>query len=328
MLCSVFQNRKATKMKNHSPIYNELDLHHLKIFNTVAKYESYTRAATHLHLSQPALSMQVKKLEDTLDLKLFDKIGNKIVLNTNGQKLYHYTQQIFELITQAEHEFHSINGFIGGELFIGGSNTPGTYIMPKLIGQFKQLYPHVKVNLHISNTDEIATLVETGKLDFAVNGGDIDYGKNIQSSFLMNDELIIVASPQNPICQKDFVEPLDFIHQELIVHETNSQLYKKVYEFATHMGIENRISYILGNISSIKQAIEANMGISLIPKSAAALELKLGMICELKQKNSSYVYMYSLISNKNKYISPAGKLLMELIQSSFDPHNEKKKEVL
>jgi len=304
-------------MNNQSPIKNELDLHHLKIFNTVAKYESYTRAAAHLHVSQPALSMQVKKLEESLDLKLFDKFGNKIVLNNNGQKLYHYTQKIFELITQAENDFHSLNGFIGGELFIGGSNTPGTYIMPKIIGQFKHLYPNVKVNLHISNTDEIAVLVEKGKLDFAVNGGDIEYGKNIQTTFLMRDELILVASPQNPISHKLFLEPHDFIQQDLIVHETNSQLYKKVYEFAALMGIENRVSYILGSISSIKQAIEANMGISLIPKTAVALELKLGIICELKFKKTSNEYIYSLISNKNKYLSPAGKILMELIQSSF-----------
>lgn len=291
-----------------------MELHQLKIFNEVALMESYTKAAERLHISQPALSMQVKKLEQTLDMKLFDKTGNKIALNLNGKILYQYTTQIFELVEQAEHELMNQKGFVGGELNIGGSNTPGTYMLPKIIGQFKNLYPLVKVDLHISNTDDIGKWVEDGKLDFAVNGGDMQYNHNIVVKHLMRDQLVIAASPQNKLSQKSNLKPEDFCEQELIVHETNSQLYKCVLRFAHELGIEGRITNSLGNIGSIKQAVAANLGISLIPRAAVALELKLGLICSLKMKGFELSYQYCLIHNENKYISPAGKLLMKYIE--------------
>lgn len=304
-------------MLSSLPPKKNMELHHLKIFNTVATYQSYTKAAAELHISQPALSMQVKKLEDNLDTKLFDKIGNRIVLNQNGHVLFDYTQQIFDLIKQAENKFQTMNGVISGELSIGGSNTPGTYMLPKIIGIFKKQYPLVKVDLHISSTDEIASLIEKGQLDFAVNGGEIVYDRPICSTFLMKEELIIAASPQNPLVSKSRLTVDDFQDQELIIHESNSQLYKKVYDFALELGLESNISYILGNISSIKQAIEANIGISLIPYSAVALELRLGILSALYLENKTYEYEYNLIYNKQKYISPAGKLLMELIEKTF-----------
>lgn len=308
-------------MKSILPVKKEIELHYLKLFNTVAFHESYTKAALDLHISQPALSMQVKKLETILDVKLFDKIGNKIVLNQNGTLLFHYTQQIFSLVAQAENEFQTREGYITGELFIGGSNTPGTYILPKIIGAYKKLYPLVKVDLHISNTDDIANLIEKGKLDFAVNGGEIVYGNQINSTYLMSDKLIIAASPQNELSRLTTVNPDQLKTQELIIHESNSQLYKKVYDFANDVGLQNNIAYMLGNISSIKQAVEANMGISLIPYSAVSLELKLGLICSLNIQNHFYDYPYNLIYNRNKYISPAGKLLIDLIESSFSQLN-------
>lgn len=295
----------------------ELDLHSLKIFNIVAKHQSFTKAAIELHISQPAISIQIRKLEALLDVKLFDKIGNKVELNQNGALLYEYTLKIFTLVAQAENDFQTRAGYISGELFIGGSNTPGTYILPKIIGAFKKLYPNVKVDLHISNTDEIASLVEKGKLDFAVNGGDIPYPDHIQATYLMSDQLIIAASPQNRLASYTAISKPDLIDQELIAHETNSQLYKKVYDFALDFGLENRLSYTLGNISSIKQAVEANMGISLIPYSAMSLELSLGLISSLKINDANYTYPYYLIYNHNKYISPAGKLLINIIEETF-----------
>jgi DNA-binding transcriptional LysR family regulator len=133
-----------------------LDLHHLKLFHTLATEQSYTKAANSLFISQPALSMQIKKFEDEIGVKLFDKVGNKNVLNDNGKLLFEYTQKIFTTIEEAEYQLLKKADSISGTVNIGGSNTSGTYILPKIIGAFKSLYPNVNVNLHVSDTNEIS----------------------------------------------------------------------------------------------------------------------------------------------------------------------------
>lgn len=294
-----------------------MELHQLKLFNAIAQHKSCTKAAQILHLSQPALSMQVKKLEQDLDMKLFDKIGNRMVLNQNGELLYQYTLQIFQLIEQAEHELLNLKGFIGGSLTIGGSNTIGTYILPKIIGSFKKLYPHLKVNLHIANTDEIAQLVEKGTLDFALNGGNMTYSDHVQVKYMMSDQLIVAASPDNQLVKKRGLKFEDFKDQEFIAHETHSQLYKYVENFMEKAVINGRITYSLGNISAIKQAVAANLGISLIPYSAVTQELINGSIIALSVEGSRLEYPYNLIVNKDKYQSPAAKKLMAFIEAQI-----------
>ncbi|MEG0580304.1 MAG: LysR family transcriptional regulator, partial [Niameybacter sp.] len=108
---------------------------------TIATLGSITKASEYLHTSQPSLSVQLKKLEDSLGLKLFNKLGNKLFLNDNGQLLFNYTKQIFSLIEDAENKLLFCKETVSGSIFIGGSNTPGAYILPKIIGKFKAIYP-------------------------------------------------------------------------------------------------------------------------------------------------------------------------------------------
>jgi DNA-binding transcriptional LysR family regulator len=110
-----------------------MDLHYLEIFNTVAKHSSFKKASEILHISQPALSIQVKKLEEQTDLKLFYKLGNKMYLSESGTMLYDYTKKIFSIVEEMENNITSHNEFVGGTIKLGGSNTPGTYILPGAI---------------------------------------------------------------------------------------------------------------------------------------------------------------------------------------------------
>jgi DNA-binding transcriptional LysR family regulator len=292
-----------------------MDLHYLKLFHTLASEQSYTRAADSLFISQPALSMQIRKFEDEIGLKLFDKVGNKSILNENGRVLYGYTQEIFSIIEEAEHQLLNKTDCISGTISIGGSNTSGTYILPRIIGEFKHIYPDVEVNLHVSDTNDILHLISESKLDFAVSGGAPEYYKNVNVEKLMEDHIVFAASPKNKLAEKEYIDPSDLINNNFIAHEKHSQLYLLTARIIEEMNFPAKITMTFGNIDAIKQAVAANLGVSLIPLSAVSFELNIGLIKELKIKNKSWSYPQNLIYNKNKYLSPAARKLMGLVRS-------------
>ncbi len=295
-----------------------MELHYLKLFHAVAEYESFTKAAEVLHISQPALSIQIKKLEESLELKVFDKIGNRIVLNENGKTLFTYTQKIFNILDEAEATLLNKRTEISGVINVGGSNTPGTYILPQVIGHFKNSYPNVTINLHISTTDEIARRVENGYLDFAVNGGVMSYNNTIYTEKLIEDPLVIAASLDCAYTQKEHVTLSELKNLNFIVHESNSQLFRTAKTFIDSLNAPiEQIRLTLGNIDAIKQAVIANLGVALIPKSAIMLELKLGIIKELMVPDNQLFYPYNLIYNKNKYLSLASKKLIQSVRETI-----------
>lgn len=291
-----------------------MDLHYLEIFNTVAKYTSFKKASEVLHISQPALSIQVKKLEAQTGLKLFYKIGNKIYLSDSGNMLYDYTKKIFTIIEEMENNITNLKEVIGGTINLGGSNTPGTYILPKVIGEMKKKYPSVIVNLHIADTSEITNLIENGTLDVAVNGGNCIYNSNIYVEKLFDDRLVMVASPDNKLCEKSTIDIEDLTDTSFIVHSTTSQLYTNFKKFTEEAGISENISMYLGSIDAIKYAIYADLGISIMPYYAVKFEIEMGLLKELNIKSKDFSYPYSLIYNKNKYLSTATLKFIEILK--------------
>jgi len=298
-----------------------MDLHYLEIFNTVAQYESYKKASDILHISQPALSVQIKKLEGQIGLKLFDKIGNRVHLSENGIILQEYTKRIFGIIDELENTISNTQNFIGGTLNIGGSNTPGSYILPEVIGEFKKLYPRIKFNLHIGNTAEISHLINNGTLDIAINGGNCFYSDYVYVEKLFTDKLVIVASPQNSYCNNKIISVNDLKKMSFVVHKTDSQLYTYYKNFIDELHIPENINMYLGNIDAIKKAVSSNLGISLIPYVAVKFELQFGLLKILNIAEYQLDYPYSLIYNKNKALSATSKKFVEFIRCNMKNDN-------
>lgn len=297
-----------------------LDLHYLKLFHVVAQTENFTKASEILHMTQPALSIQIKKLEEGLALKLFNKNGNKIQLNANGTLLKAYTDQIFQLVDEVAQKLVDENQLIRGEINIGGSNTPGTYILPQIIGHFKAKYPDVKINLKIGTTEEITHLIHTGTIDIAINGGELIYGSIIGSRKLMEDDIILAAGKSCALqgtVTKDDLEKVEFI-----VHSINSQLYKVMKDFFDTFQLSHESTMAFNSIDAIKQAVTAHLGLALIPSVALQLELEIGSIRQLNTGDKKWVYPYYLIWNKQRYLSPATKMFIAFIDDYFELNTE------
>ena len=294
-----------------------MDLHYLRLFNTLAKELNFSRAADALFISQPAVSMQIKKLENDLNLKLFDKIGKNIFLNDNGKILYDYTKKVFSLVEEAETRLLSINGEFRGNINIGASNTPGTYILPKVLGKFKEQYPSVNTTLHVANTYRIEKMIFENKIDFAINGGDIPYKSQVYVERMAEDKLLFVASPESKYITTLEIEPKDLSDAKFIVHEKNSQLFKLTEEIVGKLGFPLNINMSLGSIDAIKQAVAAGLGISIIPKSTITTEIKYEILKEINLKGLGWIYPYNLIYHKNKNLSPIAEKLIEMIRDKM-----------
>lgn len=292
----------------------DLDLHYLKIFDAVAKYESYKQAAIELHISQPALSIQIKKLENQIGLKLFDKIGNRIVLNGNGVMLKSYTDKIFSIIEELENTILDTNQYVGGTLNIGGSNTPGTYILPSILGSFKELYPNTEFNVQIGNTNEILTAINNGTLDMAVNGGFCSYPGDISVENLFYDHLVLVAAPENYYASISLIQNKDLESMNFIVHQTDSQLYTYYLKFIEQAGIPEKVNMYLGNIDAIKKAVVSNLGITLIPYTAVKYEIESKLLTVLNYNITDLKYPYNLIYNKNKALTNTSQKFISYIK--------------
>jgi DNA-binding transcriptional LysR family regulator len=290
-----------------------MDLHYLKIFYTVAKCLSFKKASEILHISQPALSIQVKKLEGQTGLKLFNKIGNKIFLSESGEMLYSYARKIFAIVEDMENNINTIKEVIGGTINLGASNTPGTYILPYVIGEMKKKYPAVTVTLHVGDTSEITNLIENGTLDVAVNGGNGTYNTSIYVKKLFDDRLVVVASPEHNLSERELVEPEDLAELSFIVHNTTSQLYTYYKSFIEEYHIPENIGMHFGSIDAIKYAIYANLGVAIMPFYAVKLEVKMGLLKVLNINCDKLTYPYSMIYNKNKYLSLTTKTFIEVL---------------
>ena len=294
-----------------------MDIHYLKLFNTLASQLSFSKAASLLFISQPAVSMQLKKLEQDLGVKLFDKIGKNIALNENGRILFDYTQRIFALIEEAENQLYSNTDVIRGSVQIGSSNTPAAYIIPRLLGEYLEKYPEVSTSLHAGNTDEIEHMIFDNKVDFAINGGNIAYGAYVQSEKIAADRMVVIASPFHPLASKAYVDAEDLKRERFISHQPRSQLYHSVASILGELGIPPVTSLQLGSIDAIKQSVLANLGIAIVPNMSVRMELTLKLFRELRIEGKEWEYPYHLIFRKNRLQSTAAIKMIELFKSGF-----------
>src|SRR6266699_4801791 len=170
------------------------NLHQLATFQVVAKHCSYVRAAEELHFSQPAVSAQIRQLEESLGVKLFDQIGRKTHLTQAGEELFLYSQKIFSVIDETLEIMESLRSPYYGRLSVGADTTVGSYVIPGLLGKFRQIYPQVEISLEVLNRASLVDALVSNRVDMAVMGtGPDDMPVEIEP--LAYNPLVLEASP-------------------------------------------------------------------------------------------------------------------------------------
>lgn len=294
-----------------------MELHYLEIFNTVAQYQNYRKASEVLHISQPALSTEMRRLESQIGLALFDRVGNRIVLNENGAMLQRYTARIFEVVGEMESAISRAKHAVGGTLELAASNTPASCFLPGLMTEFQKLYPETRFCVSVGNTSEIAQMVSSGAVELGINGGRCSYDACIAAEKLLDDRLVLIAAPQNPLAKLPLVHSEDLRAAGFVMHKTNSQLYTYYQRLAAQYGLAENIVMSLGSIELIKNAVMADTGISLISALAVRREVQKGWLCILNAELQDMDYPYSLIVNKNKALSFTAVKFMDFLRAKL-----------
>ncbi|ADG82831.1 selenium metabolism-associated LysR family transcriptional regulator [Thermincola potens] len=281
------------------------NLRQLKSFVYVAQQKSFTKAAKLLYMTQPAVSAQIKALEERLDVQLMERNDKQVVLTEAGEIFLVEAERILASYERIVESLDELKGLRRGHLRIAASTIPGEYILPKFIGRFKEKYPQIEIELVISDTGQVIESLRERTADLGVTGARI---KNDVVKFekLLDDELVLITSSASPIGQKKQVTVADLQKEKYILREHGSGTRKVMLERLQSIGIQPAqmdVAMELGSTRAVITAVESGLGISMVSRWAADEALKLGLLKEIKLPGWNSVRDLYLAWNTHKFLN-------------------------
>ncbi|MVO99245.1 selenium metabolism-associated LysR family transcriptional regulator [Paenibacillus lutrae] len=256
-----------------------LNFHQLHIFYTVAEKGSFSHAAQALHMTQPAVTMQVQSLEDHFGIKLFHRSTKKIELTEAGKALIPYARKCVELIRQTEGAMTGYSAMAEGRLQLGASLTMGEYILPRLLGPFSKEYPHISVSMKVMNTTQILDEVFAHQLTFGLVEAPIQH-PDVHTEAILSDELKLIVPAEHPLAEQESIQMDDVFRFPFVLREEGSGTRRVMEEELERRGISSPLNIVmeLGSTGAIKSAVEAGLGISILSQSSVKHEVSLGIL--------------------------------------------------
>jgi DNA-binding transcriptional LysR family regulator len=293
-------------------------LDQLRILKAIVQEKSFKKAAESLYISQPAVSFQIQNLERSLNTALFYRHSRKAQLTEAGKLLSEYAIKILSLCEESYRSIKDLENLKFGSLTIGASQTIGTYLMPKLIGKFREKYPNVSVRLEVHSTRKAAWRVAKGSLDLAITGGEIpgELEKGLEVQAYAWDELVLILPKKHPLADKHCLSQSDLYKLKFLTLEEDSSYQRVLNNILQENSIESNrldIEMELSSIEAIKNAVESGLGAAFVSISAIKKELKLDTLRHLRISNLNVKRRLSIIINKERYRSKAAEMFMKEI---------------
>ncbi len=257
-----------------------LDVHALQVFYEASKTNNFTTAAHALNMTQPAVSMQIKTLEDYLQVQLFDRQGRSVRLTKAGQALVPLARRIIDLTLETEKLLRGANGDVMGNLTIGTSVPSANRVLIHVIAQFQKLYPHVQIALPLVSQEELVTRLTSGEYDFGVMNV-VNRCEQIACTPFFEDWIVLVA-PHNPAFRLPrTIEPHDLLNQEFVCQDKQSACRYAVGDALRPFGVDINdlpIRMEIGSHSALIAAVEHGIGLSFLSLLEAAPALATGLL--------------------------------------------------
>ncbi len=290
--------------------------HKLKVFCTVAETRSFSKASEIIHLTQPAVSLQIQALEEVYETKLFDRTSSTVMLTSAGEILYKYAKEILSLFADAEKDIGEITGLVKGSISVGASSTIGNYVLPAVIADFKRKNPKIKIHLLVGNTKRVVEFLNAGNIDLGLVEGEVTKYK-LRTEKLLSDELGMIVPSTHPWAKKKEVSILDVMKEPFIFREEGSGTRQIIEKYLQKRGISPQkmnITTVLGSTEAIKDAVENGVGLSIVSKWAIRKEKRYGSIDMLKFKEGKMLRDFSLIFSRNPVTSYAAEEFLNYIK--------------
>lgn len=292
-----------------------MDMRRFEIFFRVVESGGFTRAAEAMSLTQPTLSAAVRQLEDELGVRLLDRLGREVVPTAAGRLLHGYAQRIFTLREDALNELRSLQDGEGGELQLGGSTIPGTYILPRIVAEFGARYPQVRVNLQLASTHEIVERLRRRQLELALTGGWVR-DDTIEAIPCFGDELVVIVPPGHPWAGRTMLAESELVAEPLLLRERGSASRNALEARLREQGVEpaaaNQVAEVGGN-EALKQGVRAGLGVAVISRLAVAGELGRKELVALRFAGGRLKRRFYLLRGKGYQLSTAAQYFSDLV---------------
>ena len=266
-----------------------LENYRLTVFRAVAAQRSFRRAAEQLYLTQPAVTQQIKALEELIGLPLFDRSGREVALTPAGELLLRYTEESSTVLERAAIELAALKGHLSGTLRIAASTTIAQYILPPLLGAFLRLHPAVRVELDSSNTESVADAIATGRAALGLVEGP-PHSSQARSEIWLADELILLAPPSHEWASQQFITLQQLAAAPLLMRERGSGTREVIETTLDAAGLparDLRLAMELNSTEAILGCIESGVGVGFVSRSAIQRQLAIGTLSIVQVKGLS-----------------------------------------
>jgi DNA-binding transcriptional LysR family regulator len=281
----------------------QFTLRQLQVFEKVANHLNYSRAAEELYLSQPAVSMQIKQLETSIGLPLFEQMGKKVFLTEAGRELFHYARSIAQQLAEMEAVFDEMKGLGKGKFTLSVVNT-ANYFTPKLLARFCQRHPSINVILQVANRDAVLKQLADNSTDLAILGQPPD-GLDLSAELFLDNPLVVIAPPGHPLVNLKRVKFDRLAEETFLSREQGSGTRSAMERVFEQHKIQPRISMEMETNEAIKQAVQAGMGLGILSLHSIELELETGRLAMLNVENFPLLRHWFVAHRSNKRLSSA-----------------------
>jgi DNA-binding transcriptional LysR family regulator len=288
-----------------------LTFRQLRIFEAVARHLSYSRAAEELHLSQPAVSMQVKQLEENAGLPLFEQIGKKIHLTGAGHEIYRYSHNIAKQIKLAEEALEDLKGLRSGRLNIAMVST-AKYFTPRLLGEFSRQHPGMDLKLSAGNRETVIADLAEYETDLAIMGRppeDIDV---IAEPFAKHPH-VVIAPPDHPLAAKRRIKLARIAEETFIMREPGSGTRHNLERLFAENALNLRAGMEMSSNETIKQAVMARLGVSFLSLHTLSIELQAKRLVVLDVVGLPIVRNWYVVHRNDKRLSPVAEAFRKFL---------------
>jgi len=290
-----------------------MDIHQLRVFASVFRDKSFSKASKKMFLTQPTISSHIRSLEEEYNCKLFDRLGRTIIPTKEAEVLYRFATEIIEKADVIKDAMGSFKNKITGTLILGSSTIPGTYLLPTIMTAFQKKYPSVSFQIIIEDSKKIIDSLSGHELLMGIVGAKLG-NKEINYMPFLEDELIVVSSTSFIKGKRISLEEL--IKVPMVLREEGSGTRKITEQILSDRGIsysDMSVSGILGSTEAVKQAVKAGLGVSIVSRLSVSEELKHNTLKEIKVTDVSMRRKIYIITHKKRTLPPAYHMFLNYI---------------
>jgi DNA-binding transcriptional LysR family regulator len=282
----------------------------IRILRAIAHEGSFKKAAESMFISQPAVSLQVRNLEKAVGAVLFDRSSRSAELTQAGHVLLSYAEQIINIQKEAVRAIGDLESLRGGVLTLGASQTTGTYLMPQLIGMFRQRYPEVSVQLQVRSTRQVAQGVIEGLWGLGIVGGTVpkELSERLEVEDFIDDSFILIAAANHALAGTSLMDNQRLYKEKFITLDPGSTTRRVIDKVLLESGIEPsklNLEMELSSLEAIKVAVQAGLGIAFIPAIAVHQEISMGVLKQIQVEGLDVHRTLRILTDPKRYVSRA-----------------------